>query len=288
LTTLSGDIPPFQLLAMTFALGFLVGAGLWVWEGRRAAPGSLPGSESAAAVEPASWARGILARFRLPAAVWALGIYGLFGYHFAYFMALRNAPPVEAGLIAYLWPLLIVLMAALLPGERLSGRQLFGAILGFAGAGLLVTRGQGLHFDPQYTTGYAYALACAVIWSSYSVLSRRAGAVPTSAVGAFCGATALLALICHLLFEQTVRPTGWEWAAIIALGLGPAGIAFYTWDYGVKRGNIQALGTFAYAAPLLSTAILVTLGLAEASWLLAAAAVLISGGALVASWRSGG
>lgn len=289
LTTLSGDIPPFQLLAMSFALAFLVGVGLWVREDRRAVAGSYPVKDGREAADtPALRQRGMLDRFRLPAAVWALGIYGLFGYHFAYFMALRNAPPVEAGLIAYLWPLLIVLMAALLPGERLSGRQLFGAMLGFAGAGLLVTKGQGLRFDPQYTTGYAYALACAVIWSSYSVLSRRAGSVPTSAVGAFCGATAVLALACHLLFETTARPAGWEWAAIIALGLGPAGIAFYTWDYGVKRGNIQALGTFAYAAPLLSTALLVALGLAEASWALAAAAALISGGALVASWRSGG
>lgn len=279
LTTLSGDIPPFQLLAMSFALAFSVGVGWWVWESRRVNSTAIPGAHQEPANQrPVPW--------HLSPWIWALGIYGLFGYHFAYFMALRNAPPVEAGLIAYLWPLLIVLMAAFLPGEHLTWRQVAGALLGFSGAALLVTRGQGLRFDPQYLTGYGFALACAVIWSSYSVLSRRAGAVPTSAVGAFCGATAVLALLCHLLFEETARPAGWEWAAVLALGLGPVGAAFYTWDYGVKRGNIQTLGTLAYAAPLLSTAILIALGLAEASWVLAAAALLISGGALVASWRS--
>src|SRR5690606_38737957 len=214
----------------------------WVWEDRHVAPDSYPASQAGTPVK-----KPVLQRFQLPAAVWALGIYGLFGYHFAYFMALRNAPPVEAGLIAYLWPLLIVLMAAALPGERLRGYQAAGALLGFAGAALLVTRGQGLSFDPQYAVGYGFALACAVIWSSYSVLSRRAGAVPTSAVGAFCGATAVLALGCHLLFEETVWPVGWQWVAVLLLGLGPVGVAFYTWDYGVKRGNIQALGAFAYA-----------------------------------------
>jgi len=272
LTALSGDIPPFQLLAMSFGLAFVVGLGLWV--GPAATREGAGGAGS-------SWRQ----RFRLPAAVWALGLYGLFGYHLAYFLALRHAPPVEAGLIAYLWPLLIVLMSAALPGERLRGRHVVGALMGFAGAGLIVTRGGGLSFEPQYALGYGFALLCALIWSSYSVLSRRAGAIPTSAVGAFCGATAALALVCHLLFETTVWPVGWQWAAVLGLGLGPVGAAFYVWDYGVKRGDIQALGTLAYAAPLLSTLLLIALGLAEATWVVAAACGLIVGGALVGSYE---
>ncbi|HMT19762.1 MAG TPA: EamA family transporter, partial [Promineifilum sp.] len=123
--------------------------------------------------------------------------------------------------------------------------------------------------------------------ASYSVLSRRARGVPTSAVGAFCGATAVLALLCHLALEETVRPSGGEWLAVLALGLGPVGAAFYAWDHGVKRGNIQMLGALAYSIPLLSTALLVALGLAEPTWALAAATGLIAGGAVVASWRGG-
>ena len=296
LTVLSGDVPPFQLLAMCFALGAGVGVigqavlarrddGRQTTDHGRTSVGSLPSPVGGRSIRGLS---SVVSRPSLPLRVWALGLYGLFGYHFAYFMALRLAPPVDAGLIAYLWPLLIVLMAALLPGERLRGYQVGGALAGFAGAALLVTRGRGLSLDPQYIPGYAFALACALIWSSYSVLSRRAGAVPTSAVGAFCAVTAALALLCHLVFEETVWPSGWQWAAVVALGLGPVGAAFYTWDYGVKRGNIQALGAFAYAAPLLSTLLLIALGLAEPSWTLAAACALIVGGAVFASgwWRA--
>lgn len=259
LTTLSRGIPPFQLLAMSFAIAFLIGLGLWFKQGG-----------------------GFTRHFRLPARVWALGIYGLFGYHFAYFMALRLAPPVEANLINYLWPLLIVVFAAFLPGERLRGRHIVGVLAGFAGAALLVTGGRGFSFEPQYAAGYAFAVACGVIWSSYSVLSRLAGDVPTSAVGAFCAATAVLALACHLLFEETMRPVGIQWLAIIGLGLGPVGLAFYVWDYGVKRGNIQTLGVLAYATPLLSTLLLIALGLADFSWVVAAACGLIVGGAFIA------
>ncbi len=275
LTVLSGDIPPFQLLAMAFSLATLIG---FLWPAGPAATRD--------AAEPAI-AAGRWSALRLPLPVWALGIYGLFGYHFAYFTAMRLAPPVEANLINYLWPLLIVLLSGLLPGERLGARQVGGALAGFAGAALLVARGGGLRFDGQYAAGYAFALACAVIWSSYSVLSRRVGAragarASTRAVAGFCAATAALALLCHWLFETTVWPVGWQWAAVVGLGLGPVGAAFYVWDYGVKRGNIQTLGVLAYGAPLLSTLLLVAVGLAEPSWTLAAACVLIVGGAAIA------
>ncbi|HMQ51067.1 MAG TPA: DMT family transporter [Anaerolineae bacterium] len=260
LTALSGAVPPFQLTAMSFSLAFLIGLGLWLRQGGR-----------------------ILDHLRLPAAVWGVGIFGLFGYHFFYFMALRNAPAVEASLIAYLWPLLIMLFSALLPGERLRWFHLAGGLAGFVGASLLVTRGQSLSFDPQYSLGYLAAGVCALTWSSYSVLSRRFGTVPTDSVGGFCGATALLALVCHLLFEQTVWPAGGEWLAILGLGLGPVGAAFFTWDYGVKRGNIKVLGAFSYAAPLLSTLLLVLFGLAEPSWVLVLACLFIVGGAVLAA-----
>jgi drug/metabolite transporter (DMT)-like permease len=260
LTDLSGTLPPFQLTAMAFTVSLLVGAIAWLRSG---------GS--------------VLHHLRLPWRVWALGIGGLFGYHFFYFLALRHAPAVEASLIAYLWPLLIVFFSALLPGERLRWFHGAGAIAGFLGAALLVTKGQGFSFEAQYTTGYLAALVCALTWSGYSILSRRFGAIPTHAVGGFCGATAVLAWGCHALFETTVIPTGWQWAAILGLGLGPVGLAFFTWDYGVKHGNIRVLGALSYAAPLLSTLLLIACGRAEATMAVGVACGLIVGGALLAT-----
>jgi drug/metabolite transporter (DMT)-like permease len=215
--------------------------------------------------------------------VWTLGIYGLFGYHFFYFLAIKNAPPVEANLINYLWPLLIVVFSAFLPGERLRWFHLTGAAAGFLGAALLVTRGQSFQLDPAYSLGYAAAVGAALLWSSYSVLSRLFGSIPTDSVGGFCGATALLSAGCHFLFEQSVWPTGIEWLAILCLGLGPVGSAFFTWDHGVKHGNIKMLGAFAYAAPLLSTILLIVFGLAEPSWTVAVACLFIIGGAVLAA-----
>lgn len=259
LTDASGDVPPFLLSAITFAIGTTVGL-----VARVVAP-------------PAE-------TVKIPPQVWIIGIAGLFGYHFFYFTALRNAPAVEASLIAYLWPLFIVLGSALMPGERLRWYHVAGAALGLAGTFLIVTRGSGLSFDSRYAFGYAMAGVCAFVWSAYSLLSRRFPAVPTSVVTWFCAATSLLSLICHFMLEETVLPaTSGEWLAVVGLGLMPVGLAFYAWDIGVKRGNIQVLGAASYAAPLLSTLVLIVTGFAEPSPAILVACVLITSGAILAA-----
>ena len=260
LTDASGSIPPFELSAICFAIGTCVGLAARIF--------SPPPP----------------VRERIPPQVWLIGIAGLFGYHFFYFTALRNAPAVEASLIAYLWPLLIVLGSALMPGEKLAWNHVAGALLGLAGTVLIVTKGGGLAFDARYGFGYAMAGVCALLWSSYSLLSRRFPEVPTTVVTWFCAATSLLSLVCHLALEETVWPEGaGQWLAVLGLGLMPVGAAFYAWDIGVKRGNIQILGAASYAAPLLSTLVLIAAGFAEPSWRILAACVLITGGAVLAA-----
>jgi drug/metabolite transporter (DMT)-like permease len=218
-----------------------------------------------------------------PPAAWIVGVGGLFGYHALYFLALRFAPPAEAGLLNYLWPLLIVLFSALLPGERLFAHHIIGALLGLAGTMLLFT-GSGANFAPGQIPGLIAAFVAAFVWAAYSVMSRRLKAVPTDAVAGFCAATALLAAIVHALVETTVWPqTPLQWLAIIALGVGPVGAAFFTWDIGMKRGDIRVLGAASYATPLLSTAFLILAGFATAKANIAIASILIAGGGLIAA-----
>ena len=266
-TTGAKGLPPFQLMAMTFAVAF-----------------------GASALVLAPRGRVALVRLKQPWKVWLLGVGGLFGFHFFYFVALANAPPVDASLISYLWPLLIVVFSALLPGERLRWFHLSGAVLGLIGAALLVTGGGAVAPRAEYAVGYLAALGSALTWSSYSVLNRRFGQVPTDVVGGFCGVVAVLGLACHLLWEETVIPGGWQWLAVLGLGLGPVGAAFFVWDYGTKHGNIQVLGGLSYAAPLLSTLFLIAFGKAQATGVVALACLLIVAGALLASrellWRA--
>lgn len=260
LTAGTGEVPPFQLTAMSLLVGGIVGV---VYR-------EVSGHKSSVSI--------------LPWQVWLLGVGGIFGYHFLFFTALRNAPVVEAGLINYLWPVLIILFSSFLPGERLKVHHVIGGFLGFAGAWLIVSKGGAVAFQAEYAFGYGIAVLAALAWSSYSVLSRRYSSVPSDVITWFCFAGALFSLMCHLALEKTVWPQGLpEWLCVAGLGLGPVGAAFYVWDYGVKHGDIQVLGASSYLAPLLSTIILVMVGYAEPTWVIVLAGLLISGGAAFAS-----
>jgi drug/metabolite transporter (DMT)-like permease len=256
LTIGAAPVPPFLMTAMCFGLGGIVGL---IWTARH----------------------GFAVLRTVPWRVYALGTAGLFGYHFIYFTAFRISPTAATGLIAYLWPLLIVVLSSLLPGARLTVRVVLGALIAFCGAAILVL-GEGSAGTDMTALGLAFL--CALIWSSYSVASRSWGDVPTQSVTIFCLATAVLAGVAHGIFEERVWPQGARgWASIIALGIGPLGAAFFTWDIGMKKGDIQFLGVASFAAPLLSTLELIASGITKPTPALAVAAVLITAGAALAA-----
>ena len=260
-TVAARGLPAFELLALSFGVACLSGLTLLAWRG------------------PAA-----LAELRQPAAPWLVAFCGLFLYHALYFYALSAAPPAQASLVAYLWPLLIVLLSATLPGERLRARHIAGAALGLGGTAMIVLgRGSGAVAGGSAALGFAAAFGCALVWSGYSVLNRRFAAVPSAMLVGVCGAVAVAGGLCHLAFEAPVAPSPGQWLAVLLLGLGPTGLAFLAWDHATKHGRLPVLGALSYLAPLVSTLLLILTGQAAGSLALVAAAALIIGGAVLAT-----
>jgi drug/metabolite transporter (DMT)-like permease len=222
----------------------------------------------------------------------ALGIYGLFGFHFLLFIALRHAPPVEANLINYLWPLGIVVMAPLfLPGTTLSATHLVAAGAGFAGACIAILGDslfenglQGIT-DAGFAWGYIPAAGSAFIWASYSLMSKRLASTgrgfPTAAIGLFGLASGLLSLLCHALMEPAATLNGQDWALMAAMGLGPLGAAFFLWDAALKKGDARQIGILSYITPLASTALLIVVTGRALTWSIGLATALIIGAAVL-------
>ena len=247
-------VPPFLLLALSLGGAALLGSPGW-------------------------------RRWRVAPATMVLGVYGLFGFHLLLFLALRRAPAVEANLINYLWPLLIVVLApVLLPGTRLAGRHIVAVVFGLAGAALLISGGR-FTFASQYWAGYALAAGSAFVWATYSLLTRRVAPFPTAAVGLFCLLSGALALACHVLLEPAYTPTRADVAWIVLLAIGPMGAAFFLWDAALKRGDPRTIGALAYLTPLGSTLWLVASGAGSLTPVSAGAALLIVGGAALGAAR---
>ncbi|MDB5372806.1 MAG: EamA rane protein RarD [Belnapia sp.] len=256
LARMAQPLPPLLLTALGFAAGGLLGLGVVA-------------------------ARGRLGALRQPPLAWLHGVGGLAGFHALYFAALALAPPVEANLLNYTWPLLIVLLAAPLRGLRLGPQRLAGVGLGALGAALLLSGGAS--FPVAALAGFACAIAAAFTWALYSVLAARFAGVPTDAVAGFCLVSAALAFAAHLALEPAAALGARQWLAVLLLGLGPMGAAFFLWDIGMKRGDPRLLGTLGYGTPVASTLLLVALGEGRLSWQVLAATALVAGGGLLAA-----
>lgn len=249
LSTRLVSVPPFLLVGLALCIGSICGLPRW-----------------------RDW--------KVPPQTLLLGCYGLFGYHFCLFLGLRYAPAVEANLINYLWPLLIVLLSpVLLPGMRLNGKHIAGGLLGLAGCALIVLGHGAVALEGRHVLGYALAGVAAVMWSSYSLLTRRVPPFSTGAVGGFCLLSGVLALLAHAALEPAYALNAAQWGWLALLGVGPMGAAFFLWDAALKRGDARAIGTLAYITPLLSTTLLALFGGGHFGWQAGVAMALILSGA---------
>ena len=246
-------IPPFLLTGITLIIGSVPA---WPFVLR----------------DPSQW--------RIPMRTLALGVYGLFAYHFLLFIALRHAPPVEANLVNYLWPLFIVVLApVVLPGVALRVPHVVAALLGFGGAAIAIVGGREL--SGTLAWGYIPAAAAAFIWATYSLMTKRVTAFPTTAIGLFGLVSGALSLLCHVLLEPSVTLQARDWSLLAVLGLGPLGGAFYLWDKALKLGDARHIGILSYITPLASTALLIVVSGRSFSWSIGLATAMIISAAVM-------
>ena len=219
-------------------------------------------------------------QWRIPARTLVLGVYGLFAYHFLLFIALRHAPPVEANLVNYLWPLPIVVLApVVLPGVALRLPHVLAALLGFGGAAIAMVGGREL--SGTLAWGYLPALAAAFIWATYSLLTKRVAAFPTTAIGLFGLVSGVLSLLCHVVLEPAASLQARDWALLAVLGLGPLGASFFLWDKALKLGDARHIGILSYITPLASTALLLLVSGRPFSWSIAISTAMIISAAVL-------
>ncbi|KTD14301.1 EamA family transporter [Legionella israelensis] len=226
-------------------------------------------------------------KLKQPWLLWLIGFLGIYGNDLLYLAAFKHAPAAQADLINYLWPVIVILFTGLLPDEKLSLRHIIAASMGFAGVFVLINKnGQG--FDSQYLFGYILAFLDAIVWSVYTLVARRYGKSPVEMIGMYCGVGALCSLIIHFYFEPHYLPTGSQWIILIMMGMTTQCLAYFFWDFGIKRGDFKLLSILSYGNPILSIGFLIFFGMAEPTIELIIACLLVTAGGIIGiiPWQS--
>lgn len=230
--------------------------------------------------------RGEWYKIKQPWLVWVVGIGGIVGNDFTNIAALKAAPPIQVELINYLWPMLVVVLTSLLPGERFTTKHFISGIVGLMGVYVLVTHNQGLAgFNWSYLQGYILALSGSLIWATYCIISRYHQKTPMEMLGMYFGVGAVLSLICHFSYEATVIPRLGQWGILLAMVVTTSGLAYYCWDYSCKKGNVKLLSILTYGNPVLSAILLIIFTSAQYSHYLAIAASLVVLASVISSVR---
>lgn len=191
--------------------------------------------------------------FAAPPHVVALGLLGIFGYHALLFAALELAPIVEANLLNYLWPLLIVLLSPLIARERVSPLVLVGSVVGFAGAAIVVTQGKRPDLAAADAFGYLLALLAAFAWSTFSLFLKRIGPAGENRMALFTVWSLGAAIVWAFAADGLVVPPQRALVAAAWVGVGPMALAFVCWERAMMRGRASTIGALSYLDPLLST-----------------------------------
>ena len=210
--------------------------------------------------------------------VWFLlaGLAGLPLHELTWVAALQQAPPLEATLIIYLWPLLVVVFTTVALGERLRWHHLAGGVLGLGGIAVMLM-GRGLSFEGfVLLPGHFLAIVCALSWSLFAALSARQDHLSANPLAVIFAVSAAFNLGLWMARGAATPPIG---SIEIVCGGGLFIMSAYIfWDYGMKHGNAPLIGVVSFLTPVLAAFHLVLLGQARLTEHLLAALILVLAG----------
>ena len=184
--------------------------------------------------------------------IWVAGVLGVCMQQLAYISAFKNAPAIQADIIILLWPVLVIFFSGFLISEKLKPQHLFSGALGLLSVFFLNYTDEGFILFSSWYSGYSYALICAVLWSLYTIFTRRFPKVPKEMIGMYYGVGSIFVLTGHLACEDFVMPDVSQGLILAYLGIFVAGGAYFCWDYGIKKGNLKLLATLSYGNSIVS------------------------------------
>lgn len=189
-------------------------------------------------------------RWRQVLAAWpwllVLSLLGMLGYSLLLYAALERTDPLSASLVNAFNPALITLAAALFLRERLTPAKVTGVAVALVGV-LVVLSGGDLAtlLDAGPGAGERFMIGAIVAWTGYTIVGRRAPALPPMTATAVQAAMTLAVVTPISLVHGITLPSSPETvAALLYIAIFPSMLSYLLWNQALSILPAGSAGVF--------------------------------------------
>ncbi len=223
-----------------------------------------------------------------------LAVCGMFGFALnqaLFYEGLNLSTPVDASLIHVLNPILVLVFASLILGEKVTWRKAGGIALGASGVLMLVLYGQKLSFTGSHAWGNVLIFLNMVFYALYLVLIKPLiGKYHTTTILKWVSFFGFL-----FIFPFSIKPaleinfaaiTLPAWLGIFYIIVLNTFVAYLLINFALKSVSATVVSYYSYLQPVIAAAMSVTIGQGGITYPKVLAALLIFAGVYMVN-RSG-
>jgi len=181
-----------------------------------------------------------------------MGFIGVFLYYLFLYLALYYLKAQEAFIINYLWPLMIVLFAIPILGEKFNFRKIIAIILSFIGIVIIATRGNIEQLNFEKPIGVILAIMAAILYGLFSVLGKKHNDDRTVSMMFYYIFTFIYSSVAVFLFSFIPVVSGLQIMGLLWTGFITSGGAFLLWFLALKYGDTAKISNIAFLTPFIS------------------------------------
>lgn len=181
-----------------------------------------------------------------------LGFLGNYLYYIFLYGALARTTASEGFILAYTWPMLVLVLSFVILKEKVTVKKLVGITISFLGIIIITTKGNLLDFNFTSTSGNILAIIGAFVFALFSVLGKKYNFDQTIGVFIYFFSALIFITPTLFIFSQFVWPSSEVLPWIIYNGIFVNGISYIFWFKALENGETHIISNLLYLTPFIS------------------------------------
>lgn len=181
-----------------------------------------------------------------------LGFLGNYLYYIFLYGALKRTTASEGFILAYTWPILVLILSFLILKEEVNIKKIIGISISFIGIIIITTKGNPADFNLTSLSGDILALGGALVFALFSVIGKKYNFDKTISVFIYFFSALIFLIPTVSLFSELVLPSVGVLPWIIYNGIFVNGVSYIFWFKALENGETYIISNLLYLTPFIS------------------------------------